>query len=629
MNKREIALSYLKKGFSVIPLKSPSIVNNSTKFKQKVQDEYNENLKMPEPRSWDEIHRELFYKECKSPLVSWKEYQKRLPTEEEINNWFNLNPDANIGIVTGRVSNLVVFDFDSASALEYAQETGGLPESTAVVKTCKGFHFYMRHPDFDVSSHVNTDLGLDIRAEGGYVVAHPSVHGSGKTYEWLEGSSILDIEPAPCTQWMIDYLKNASTGNKPASTKKETKELPKKAETIQPERKETETNGYADLLKNGCSQGGRNKSAISLVGHLFKTDMKDTEIWEMIQIWNRNQVKPPLGHDELKTIFESVRNAEQKTKEAKTIKIDSLLDDVNKAISEYQQNHVMIPFAGDNLSKLESHMNGGFIGGRLYIFGGIPSAGKTVLLNNIADNICLKNYPVLFFSYDDGMDELLCRTFSRFAGKDIEELNQRTCKNIESIGKLPEVKNIRSLKYIVKQMFPVERWHDLIEQIKKKHGKPPVIILDYLRKLKSEKSNGDERLRVDGLLSSLTDIAKIHNTPVIAISELARDSYKSGQRLSMASFKESGTIEYEASWLGILAAVEEGKNGEYIIKENWEHIIKYDGNIDLIVFKAKRGTGATGRVQLKVDKKFMTVTERQVVSTQPEQIKKNHIKTKY
>ena len=139
-------------------------------------------------------------------------------------------------------------------------------------------------------------------------------------------------------------------------------------------------------------------------------------------------------------------------------------------------------------------------------------------------------------------------------------------------------------------MITVEKWPELIEQIKKKHGKPPIIIVDYLRKLRTEKSSGDERLRVDNILSHLTEIAKTYNTPVIAISELARDSYKSGQRLSMASLKESGMIEYEASWLGILAAVEIGKNGEYIIKENCENLIKYDGNIDLIVFKTKRGT---------------------------------------
>jgi replicative DNA helicase len=164
--------------------------------------------------------------------------------------------------------------------------------------------------------------------------------------------------------------------------------------------------------------------------------------------------------------------------------------------------------------------------------------------------------------------------------------------------------------------------------VKKKHGKAPVIIIDYLRKLRTEKSSGDERLRMDNILSHLTDIAKTYNTPVIAISELARNSYKSGQRLSMASFKESGTIEYEASWLGILAAVEEGKNGEFIIKDNWENIIKHDGNIDLIVFKTKRGTGDTGRIPLLVNRNLMTVTDRKDLNTTLPVINKTK-KTKY
>ena len=78
----------------------------------------------------------------------------------------------------------------------------------------------------------------------------------------------------------------------------------------------------------------------------------------------------------------------------------------------------------------------------------------------------------------------------------------------------------------------------------------------------------------------------------------------------MASFKESGSIEYEASWLGILAAVEE-KNGEYILKNNWERIIEQDGNVDMIVFKTKRGTGATGKIPLKIDRNKMTVMDRE------------------
>ena len=176
-------------------------------------------------------------------------------------------------------------------------------------------------------------------------------------------------------------------------------------------------------------------------------------------------------------------------------------------------------------------------------------------------------------------------------------------------------------------MITVEKWCDLINQIKKIHGKAPVIIIDYLRKVRTEKSTFDERLRIDDILTKLTEIAKTNNTPVIAISELARDSYKAGQRLSMASFKESGTIEYEASWLGILGAVEE-KDGEFEVKEDWDSIIKHDGNVDLIIFKAKRGTGATGKIPLKVDRNLMTVSDRPVETSANNQTK-NPVKTKY
>ena len=104
-------------------------------------------------------------------------------------------------------------------------------------------------------------------------------------------------------------------------------------------------------------------------------------------------------------------------------------------------------------------------------------------------------------------------------------------------------------------------------------------------------------------------MAKTYNTPIIVLSELARDSYKTGQRLSMASGKESGSIEYEASWLGILAAVEKDGAG-YTLKQDWESIIQQDGNVDLIVFKAKRGTGERGKVSLKMHMDKMTFRDR-------------------
>jgi len=149
----------------------------------------------------------------------------------------------------------------------------------------------------------------------------------------------------------------------------------------------------------------------------------------------------------------------------------------------------------------------------------------------------------------------------------------------------------------------------MIEELMKMHKRPPVIIIDFLRKLKTDSKSNDERLRVDDMLCKLTELAKKHNIPIVAISELARDSYKGGQRLSIASFKETGMIEYEASWLGILAAIEED-NGEYKVKDNWEKLIQQDGNIDIIVFKAKRGTGVTGKIPLKLLKNEMLVMDR-------------------
>ena len=80
----------------------------------------------------------------------------------------------------------------------------------------------------------------------------------------------------------------------------------------------------------------------------------------------------------------------------------------------------------------------------------------------------------------------------------------------------------------------------------------------------------------------------------------------------MASFKESGSIEYDASWLGILAAVEEDETGEFNLMNNWERIIADTGNVDLIVLKAKRGTGLRGRVPLKADRDHMIIRDREV-----------------
>jgi hypothetical protein len=390
-------------------------------------------------------------------LVPWTEYQKRLPTEEEVRNWFTLNPHANVGIITGKISNLVVFDLDSPEAQEYADGEGGFPE-TPKVKTGKGSHVYMRHPGFTVKNNVNQKLTIDIRGDGGYVVAPPSVHGSGRRYIWEKGYSISEIDPAPCSPWMVDYLKDLA-----APKEKPVREAPLVNDEIR--REETKAGkSYIEIIQKGCLHGDRDSTATRLIGHWLECGMEEKEIWEMAMVWNETKNKPPLPESELRKIFESVKRMDSRNKETK-IDVSSFLDDSKKVSAELTQSSIRIPFAGNNLAHLGNRMNGGLAGGRLYIFGGIPSSGKTVLLNNIADNICLNGYPVLFFSYDDGRLELLNRSLARFTEHSIEDFNVGLMEGVEGLCNLSSVKKVREHKYVVEKLIPVEEWDDLVEQI--------------------------------------------------------------------------------------------------------------------------------------------------------------------
>jgi len=440
MTNKQIALQYLNKGISVIPLNSPAML-------------------------WGNLSQKEIIDKCKVPCItSWKEFQNRHPTEEEVNTWWDQFPEANIAIITGRISNLVVFDVDKQDATEYAQEEGGFPITVKAISG-KGYHIYVQYPDFEVRNSANTDLGLDIRADGGYIVAPPSLHGSGRQYEWDEGYSIYEIDPAPPEQWMEYYLKEQA--NKPTA-----KTPLKPSEVVNTVSKPATNNPYADIARNGAQQGQRNHTTAKYIGHLLGKGNDETVVWEMIQLWNSAKNTPQLDYAELKKTFESIRDSDKKNsnkkKEKKEIDVMSLLDTDATVTAKYDEQYVRVSFAaGDLLSIMQSKMNGGLIGGRLYIIGGIPSSGKTVLINNMTDNICLNGHPVLFFSYDDGRTELRYRTYSRFSGFDIEEFNNHKLSksDLETICRNDSISAINKSKYVVQEIIKVDDWTQLIDQI--------------------------------------------------------------------------------------------------------------------------------------------------------------------
>lgn len=132
----------------------------------------------------------------KRPLVKWEAYETTRATEGEIREWWARWPTANVGIVTGAVSGLVVIDIDGEKGAESAKALPGAKNVKApVVETGRGTHVYCRHPGGSVPNSAGNLPGIDVRGDGGYVVAPPSVHPNGQEYAFMEGFG-LDNAPA-------------------------------------------------------------------------------------------------------------------------------------------------------------------------------------------------------------------------------------------------------------------------------------------------------------------------------------------------------------------------------------------------------------------------------------------------
>lgn len=111
---------------------------------------------------------------------------------QTIEQWWRTHPAANIGIATGKVSGLIVVDvdagegktgFESLAALE--QRHAELPESLRVRTGSGGLHIYLAAPQVEIRNSAGyLASNIDIRGEGGLVVAPPSRHLSGNLYSW-------------------------------------------------------------------------------------------------------------------------------------------------------------------------------------------------------------------------------------------------------------------------------------------------------------------------------------------------------------------------------------------------------------------------------------------------------------
>lgn len=123
---------------------------------------------------------------------------------DKVDRWWH-SRDYNIGVATGTASGLVVVDLDGqegVASFEALQHANGHPGDTAWVRTGSGgWHVYYAHPGGLSNSAGKLAVGIDVRADGGYVVAPPSVHPCGGVYRW-----VVRVDPSPPPGWLPTLL---------------------------------------------------------------------------------------------------------------------------------------------------------------------------------------------------------------------------------------------------------------------------------------------------------------------------------------------------------------------------------------------------------------------------------------
>lgn len=250
-------------------------------------------------------------------LTSWAAYQQRMSTTEERSMWFEwcacthplvTHPRGmcdyadhemgrcscseyrprNVGVVTGAVShNLVVLDFDDAVAYDTACDKLPWLAETLHVSTGRGHHVYLnsqQDPGPTFSMKLDGAEGVHhIKANGGYVVAPPSIHPSGAVYKW---DNLYDPE---MDELLTIDLKELVPALMAAGFKRS-----------QPEAREIPEGFWDAFVSATHGEGERANALVKLVGILRAAVGSQAIAYELARGWNQQHLVPPLTDEEVR-----------------------------------------------------------------------------------------------------------------------------------------------------------------------------------------------------------------------------------------------------------------------------------------------------------------------------------------
>ena len=197
-----------------------------------------------------------------------------------LQQWWTIEPRANIGIRTGAISGLFVLDLDPRNGGDQSLATleaqyGRLPDTLQALTGGGGRHLYFVHPGGCLASNLGLP-GIDIKGDGGYVVAPPSRHASGGMYLWKEGAGPTTTSLSLLPQRLLKQLGSRITTSSGRSLSE-----------------------WRTVTMQGIEEGQRNTWVTRLAGHLLRRGIDPIVSLSLIVAWNQVHNRPPLPQDEV------------------------------------------------------------------------------------------------------------------------------------------------------------------------------------------------------------------------------------------------------------------------------------------------------------------------------------------